>query len=187
MSLSAAGGYATLPLSSPQGRRQSSPSRDAMPDDLTNNLLKTIQRQLGSRWDALSVADRQLIAEVAVDASLLQTSALAVDPADPAAVAALAGEQRQIDAQLANIQSVAAAEVRSAFWQSFNAVAGVLLHIGLASVGVNPSLISAVADTIAVVSAKPPAMTAGVIAEGEDMANGGPNVDPAELPPPIEP
>jgi hypothetical protein len=166
-----------------------------MSDDLTNNLLKTIRRQLGDRWDALSVADRQLVAEVAADASGLQLSALAVDPNDLAAVESLKRETAQIDAQLANLQSVAAEEVRGAFWQGFSAVGQVLLHVGLAAVGVNPGSLSIVGDAIGLLMDQPAASLSGLTAAGpgvtttwreesDDTANGRPNLGPPPAPEP---
>lgn len=152
-----------------------------MPDDVTNNLLKTLQGQLGARWDALSVPDRELIAEVAADATGLQLAAASTDPNDAAAVAALDRETAQINAQLANVRSVAATEVKGAFWSAFTAVGAVALKIGLAAVGVNPTAVASLGEAVAMLvgSAGAPA-----------VVDAGPAFDPAgdtEVPPPIGP
>lgn len=151
-----------------------------MSDDLTGNILKQIRRRLGDRWDALSPADRDLIAEVAADASGLQLAALAVDPNDPAAVGALKREAAQVDAQLANVRSVAVGEVRGAFWQGFAAVGQMLVHVGLAAVGVSPAAIGVVADVVGTLAANPHAPAPTVITDVTPPSGGDPDIGPVE-------
>lgn len=104
--------------------------------DLARQILDGVKTSLGDAWEKnLSDADKIIIADCAADAAGLQLAAL-VTPAREQD--RLAGEKRQIAAQLANISSVGADVARTAFWSTFDLIGeralsgiGIVLKAGL--------------------------------------------------------
>jgi hypothetical protein len=80
--------------------------------NIGSQILTGIQQQLGAAWARLSGEDQALIATVANDAASLAIIA-AGGPANNPAIAA---EQKQITAQLANIAAAAEVGVVNTFW-----------------------------------------------------------------------
>ncbi len=98
--------------------------------DVAQQILAQVKAQLGTAWaDSLLEADRQLLTAIAADAAQLQIDALALGLGDPSGLLA---EKAQINAQLANIASISAAEVNAAFWVSVQTVAAAALKIAVA-------------------------------------------------------
>jgi hypothetical protein len=107
--------------------------------DIGQQILSQVQAKLGTAWeDSLLQADRDLIAEIAQDAAQLQIDALSTPAlgtlATSDAQVALLRDKAQINAQLANVASITAAEVSSAFWGAVTNVATAAVKIAVAAV-----------------------------------------------------
>jgi len=84
---------------------------------LANRLIDDTAKTLGGGWKLLSDADRETIRLCAVDAAGLQVAGLLARGTE--AYDSWQTEQRQIDAQLMNISSIAQGHVSDAFWRAF--------------------------------------------------------------------
>lgn len=97
-------------------------------EEVGKTILTLTKERLGGLWEQLSVEDRMLISECALDAANLQMAALATAGNSDAAIA-LAREKKQIDAQFANIVSGDAEAVRGTFWAIVREVVQIAMDV----------------------------------------------------------
>lgn len=77
----------------------------------------------------LSPVEKRLVAQVAADAAELHIEVLG----GTMTAAAAGKEKAQLDAQLANLKSIAGARAQRLFWQAFNTAASVITKAILAA------------------------------------------------------
>jgi len=75
---------------------------------LGQQVLSNMKDLLKDAWDGFSPEEKQLVADCARDAGLLAVRQMAGED--------VAAEQRQVNAQLANLRSVGASRVKDALW-----------------------------------------------------------------------
>lgn len=98
-----------------------------------NNILETLKKQLGDQWNQLVTAEKDLLDAVCQDAGRMQIMSLGASSDNPEEQKLLLAEQRQIQAQLANIVSINATEAARAFWTAFQTVVQGAMDIGIAA------------------------------------------------------